>query len=322
MASLVRRILLPAGSLCLFVLSVAQPDPVAQHGLFTYRFDNSAYVQSADSTLTATRQRLQSLLRSDMAFEAEVYLVESQPRFDSLAGGKFPDWGVAAAIPHWRRIVIRSPDTFRLNRPLAELLAHEYSHLALAHRTDRRRVPRWLDEGLAMVVSMEWAWADNLTMSLAAVMGHFIPFDEIERVNRFGQNRARIAYAQSYMTVQYLFDQYGIEGVNILLDSLATDAGLDSALMASTGSNYADFEAELRVYLQGRFNLLSLMTDTMYFWLALAIILIVGAILSLRRRRRYLRKWEKEEQLASTDFDYGDPQAPEKLDDDDEPWRH
>jgi LPXTG-motif cell wall-anchored protein len=91
--------------------------------------------------------------------------------------------------------------------------------------------------------------------------------------------------------------------------------------MASVGSNYADFEQELHVYWRDRFNFLALLMDSMYFWLGLAIILIIGGILAIRRRRSYYRKWEEEEKYASTDFDYGDPDDPEQVDDD-EPWRH
>ncbi len=95
---------------------------------------------------------------------------------------------------------------------------------------------------------------------------------------------------------------------------------LVDALMASTGSNYRDFDEEIRVYLRQRFNLIGLVADTMYFWLALAIIVVIGFILKMRKRRQYYKKWEEEEKLASTDFDYGDPDNPEDADDD-EPWR-
>lgn len=297
----------------------ASEEPI-QRGYFAYFFDNSYYIAAADSTLKSTRSRLQSLLQNDLAFSADVYLVASETTFDSLIGGRFPDWGAAAAIPIWKRIVIKSPDRFQLNRPLGELLSHEYAHLALAHRTGLRSAPRWFDEGFAMVASMEWSWSQNLSMNLAAVTGDFVPLREIAGVNRFGQARARLAYAQSYLTVQYLFDVYGIEAVNIFLDEIAMGRSLDEALMASTGSDYGDFEREMHVYLQGKFNLVGLVSDTMYFWLALAVIVVIGFILSLRRRKQYYRQWEEEERLTSSDFDYGDPDHPEEIDDD-EPWR-
>ena len=297
----------------------AETTPV-QRGAFTYYFDHPQYVTLADSTLQQTRTRLQKLLGNDLDFTAEIFLAGDEAVFDSLIGGLFPDWGAAAAIPARQRIVIKSPDAFPLSRPLPELLSHEYSHLALAHRTGLHEAPRWFDEGLAMVVSMEWAWSDNLIMNLAVVTGQFIPLHEIEQVNRFAESRAHLAYSESYLAVQYLFDVYRIDGVNIFLDEIARGASIDRALVASTGSKYADFETEFRVYLQGRFNLVGLLADTMYFWLFLALITVVGFILWLIKRRAYHRKWEEEERLASTDFDYGDPDHPEDVDDD-EPWR-
>lgn len=67
--------------------------------------------------------------------------------------------------------------------------------------------------------------------------------------------------------------------------------------------------------------MVSLFMDTMFFWLGLAIVVIIGSWLRVRKKRRLYRKWEQQEQLESTDFDYGDPANPEKIEDDDEPWR-
>jgi hypothetical protein len=298
----------------------AETVPVTR-GNFTYYFDVPQYIDQADSTLRAARRRLQTLLRSDLDFQAEIFLTDSEERFDSLLGGQFPDWGAAAAIPALKRIVLRAPGSSSVSRPFAELLSHEYSHLALGYRTGLNEAPRWFDEGLAMIVSMQWAWEDNLTLNFASVSGQFIPLDEIDMVNRFGESKARLAYGESYMAVQYFFDNYGIDGVNEFIDQIGRGASLDEALMASTGSNYRDFDEEIRVYLRQRFNFVGLMADMMYFWLALAIIVIIGFVLMLRKKRQYYRKWEDEEKLASTDFDYGDPDDPEKTDDDEEPWR-
>jgi len=308
-------------ALVLVWCSASGQDSLPEGRLFRLYFDQPAYVAKADSVLNGTRSRLQTLIQSDLDFPSDVYLVETQARFDSLIGGRFPDWGAAVAIPVWNRIVIKSPDRFPVNRPLEQLLRHEYSHLALAHRTGFREAPRWFNEGLAMLVSMEWSWENNLTMSQAAVFGSFIPLGEIERMNLFSESRVRLAYAQSYMAVQYLFDQYGVDALNAFLDEIASGSPPDIALMVSVGSNSADFEKELHVYWHEHFNLLTLLTNSMYFWLGLAVILVIGAILAYRRRRAYYRKWDDEEKLASTDFEYGDPEKPEEADDD-EPWRH
>jgi hypothetical protein len=261
------------------------------------------------------------LLRDSLSYRPSIYLVNELPRFQELVGGYFPEWGAAAAAPPRKLIAIKSPDHFNINRSLRELLAHEYAHLALGHRTGLYSPPRWFDEGLAMMVSAEWSWSDNLAMSKAAVFAQLIPLREIELVNRFSSGKAHVAYAESYLAVKYLFDDYGIDAVNIFLDHIAAGKSPDEALMASTGSDYQGFEDEFRALLMKRFNVVSLFMDTIFLWLGLAVIVVVGGILQFRRRRRYYKKWEDYEKLHSTDFDYGDPDHPERIDDEDEPWR-
>jgi len=304
----------------IFVGSASASEPVETER-FVFRFDSQHHIDRADSILNDAASRLQKLLRDSLTYKPDIYLVGDLERFHALIGGGFPDWGAAAAIPHKKRIVIKSPDNFNLGRSLEELLAHEYSHLALAHRTGLGRAPRWFDEGLAMMTSREWNWSDNLAMSKAAVFGQFIPLDDINKVNRFNAGKAHVAYSQSYLAVDYLFDLYGQEAVNVFLDRVASGQSLDAAMMASIGSNYADFEEEFGLYLRKRFNIITLFLDTMWLWLGLAIIVIIGAFLKFSKRRKYYKKWEEEERLHSTDFDYGDPDNPEQIDDEDEPWR-
>lgn len=286
----------------------------------TFYLDTPGRLAEADSAVTAAQLRLISLLGDSLDYRPEIHIVSLKQRFDSLIGGAFPDWGAAAALPTRGMIVIKSPDAFNVQKSLPELLAHEYSHLALAHRTGWHRAPRWFDEGLAMYVSSEWGWTDNIAMSRAALFGDLLPLGSIEGVNRFSSPKAEVAYAQSYQAVKYLFDLYRVDAVTVFLDRIREGASIDSALMAATGSTYADFNAEFETFVRSRYNLATLFMDTMYFWLLLALIVVVGAILTYRRRRQYYRKWDEHDRLHSTDFDYGDPEAPESPDDD-EPWR-
>ena len=65
---------------------------------------------------------------------------------------------------------------------------------------------------------------------------------------------------------------------------------------------------------------MSFFIDTIYLWIFLALVVAVGFILYLRRRKRYFARWEDEERLESRDFDYGDSDDPEHIDDEDKPW--
>ncbi len=287
---------------------------------FVFHFETDGYLDLADSVLEDTRSRLIRLLHDSLSYKPDIYLVNNPQRFSELVGGYFPDWGAAAAAPPRKLIAIKSPDHFNLHKSLAELLSHEYSHLALARRTGLFTAPRWFDEGLAMMISTEWSWSDNLAMSQASVFSQFPTLSEIDGVNMFNRGEAHVAYALSYLAVDYFFDAYGIDAVNMFLDAVGSGKTIDEALMVPTGSNYEDFDREFRQTVLPRFNLVSLFMDTALFWVGLAVIVIIGAVLKFRKRRQYNKEWEEHEKLHSTDFDYGDPDHPEEIDDD-EPWR-
>jgi Peptidase MA superfamily len=284
-----------------------------------YHFDRSDWVARADTLLPIVRDRLRGLLGDSLRYLPEIYIEESSESFEARIGGGFPDWGAAAAIPLRRMIILKSPDIAPSGKSLEELMAHEYAHLAVADRCGLYSPPRWFDEGMAMFVSSEWSWEDNLAMSKAAVFGDFIPLAEIDNVNRFGESRAHVAYAQSYRAVEYMVGQYGKDGLRLFLQTVALGQSADSALVVAVGSTQAGFQSELFDQLHVSYNITTLFMDTIWLWLFLAALVIIGFVLQRFRRRRYEKKWEREEILHSTDFDYGT--TPEEPDEDDEPWR-
>jgi hypothetical protein len=294
--------------------------PAVEREYYSYYFDNAAYIAVADSALGRARVRLSELVHHELSYKPAVYIPETDAEFGRLTRGILPDWGVAAAFPQRKLIAIKSPDNFNVGRSLPELLVHEYAHLVTDERTGFHSPPRWFNEGLSMYVSMEWGWSDNLAMSKAAVFGQLIPLTDIELVNRFGESKAHVAYSQSFLAVKYLFDEYGVNVVNAFLDQIAAGMSVNRALIESTGSSYSEFDKEYKEFLEKQYNVSSLFMDTFFFWIGLALIVVVGTFLRYRKRRQLFKKWEREEKLQSTDFDYGDADHPERTDDD-EPWR-
>jgi len=314
---------------CLLVLIVISagsvdaadlPQPVEREN-FTFYFDNPSYIEAADSALTRARRRLIELLDDSLSYRPSIYLVGDQQQFNKLIRGRFPDWGAAAAFPERRLIAVKSPDKFNLGKSLDELLAHEYSHLVISHKTGFYDAPRWLHEGISVFVSMEWSFSDNLAMNRAALFGDFLSLHDIEELNRFNEGKAHVAYAQSYLAVKYLYDNYGRRSLAVLLDELSRGKNLSEGLTAAAGADTPEYEREFHEFLRTRFNIATLFMDTMFFWLGLALVVVVATFLRYRKRRKYYKMWEEEERLQSTDFDYGDPDRSEQIDDDDEPWR-
>jgi hypothetical protein len=300
--------------------SVWSSEPVEKEH-FVFYFDNLNYVERADLAMIKVRQQMIDLVQDSLDYKPSVHMLEDINEFNKLIRGKIPDWGAAVAFPERKLIALKSPEKFKVGKSIEELLAHEYSHLLLHHRTGFYQPPRWLDEGLAMLVSFEWSWENNLAMSRAGTFQQFLDLREIEQMNRFSEAKAQLAYAQSYLAVDYLYREYGNKAVNRLLNEIKKGEGIDKAFNATIGGTYAEFDYEFKAYLSSRYNIVSLFMDTALLWIFLAVVVIVTAFIRFKMRRQYYKKWEKEDRLQSKDFDYGDPEHPEKTDEEDEPWR-
>ena len=287
---------------------------------YDYYSSTRQFDDLVDSAIVQTRYELIKILGDSLHYRPQIYLEDNLADFKNRIGSAVPDWGAAVAIPYKQMIVIKSPANFRLGKSLFELIKHEYTHLALEDRLNHVEPPRWLNEGLAMYIAFEWGWASNIALSQAAVFDMVVPLREIEKINRFPEGRARTAYAQSFMAVKYLLEQYGFDSFNILLDNLKNRASIDEALMAATGSNYDGFEKEYLDYLRTKFNLLTIFIDMSYLWLFLAIVVIVGFFLRSAKKKKRYKEWDEYDKYHSTDFDYGDPDNPEQVDDEDKQW--
>jgi hypothetical protein len=287
---------------------------------YIYHASSKRYLEIVDSSIAAARQRLINIFGDSLNYKPDIYIFDNLSNFKEKIGTAFPDWGAAAALPYRRLIALKSPAHFNLGKSLSELVMHEYAHLWLHEILNPAEPPRWLDEGVAMFVAYEWGWSANFDMSKAVVFNALIPLEEIKKLNRFSEGKARTAYAESYLAVKYLLDIYERETFNTLLDSLRSSRSFDMAIKAAIGGNAEEFEEEFFDNLKQRYNIMSLFGDLYFLWILLAAIVFFGALYKLLRKKSYYKKWEEEDRLQSRDFDYGDPDNPEQIDDEDRPW--
>lgn len=295
-----------------------QQEQFIERQYFLYSAPTTQFINTIDSAIAIARGRLIAILGDTLTYKPKIYIKDNIGDFKALIGTAFPDWGAAAALPYREMIALKSPAHFPLGKPLRELIMHEYAHLALNHRLFHERAPRWIDEGVAMYVAAEWGWGNNLTMSRAVVFNGLVHLEDIENMNRFAEGKAQTAYAESYLAVKYILDEYGVETFNMMLDRLRERKSIDEAFLASFGGSLDDFENELFEQLKTRYNIMSLFGDLYFVWIFLAIVIVVGFLLSFRKKKKYYRKWDEDEKYQSTDFDYGDPRNPESYEDDDE----
>lgn len=314
-----RTLVLTAGLLCAAALNALAQSPVGAPGPDSVL---ALSIEGADPSLAReTEAILQSAYRElyrTSGFPIEdsvrVIYVSRAQSFDSVVGGRFPDWGVAAAVGERNLIAVRSPADYPLERSLRETLRHELAHLHLDAMSGLRQIPRWMHEGYAQQFAHQWVFDDDLLIARAVFFGHAIDLRDIDGVNSFAGPRAHVAYAESFLAMNHFLAAYGYDGLLLFCQSLRQGGDWDSAFSDATGADYASFQTEFSEFLGSRYNWIAFLGDTILLWIGLVGFFIV--IYIVKRKRSAARRAEWEEQEAIEDILYG-PLSRPTLDDND-----
>jgi hypothetical protein len=232
---------------------------------------------------------------------ASLYLASSQGEFDHLTEQKLPSWSQGVSFPETGSIVLKSPQFSHDVQTFFTTAVHEMAHLLIAHKAGTR-VPRWLNEGLALMLSGEGPGKPLLPLSRAIWSGKLIPLEEIEQVDAFPHSNAELAYVESYNAVEYLIKQYGWEAIRRILVDMGQDHSWNDALFRETELDQAGFEAAWRTNLEKSYRWMILLdAQTLVFVGMTALVLVIGVI-GLRRRRKIYRQWEAEESSDQVNF--------------------
>ena len=163
----------------------------------------------------------------------------------------------------------------------------------------RLRLPRWFHEGLAMTLSGELVFEEQLALSRAIFTKRLMPLDSIDHVNRFDAYGADLAYSESHLAVAFMIDKYGIDGIPELLQAVRATGRFDRALMQVFGLTPPEFERLVTTYIIDRYRFLFLVGDTYLFWIPAAILVVIAFILirSRNKKRRNLMEAEEAREL-------------------------
>jgi tetratricopeptide (TPR) repeat protein len=134
---------------------------------------------------------------------------------------------------------------------LTRVVRHEYAH-SLITQLSNGHVPIWLNEGLAVWAEEteegeRQAWAEQKIagqelFTLAQLTTSFV---------HLPVGRAEVAYAQSYLAVRALVDQYGARKIPALLGNLAKNRNVSDAFAATYPGDLASFEERFLRQLAG-----------------------------------------------------------------------
>ncbi|AJE04851.1 peptidase MA family metallohydrolase [Geobacter pickeringii] len=135
---------------------------------------------------------------------------------------------------------------------LRATLRHEFTHAVVRDLT-KGNCPTWLNEGLAELQERLEYNTPLTELGRAAKEGRYLPFKTLEgSFSSLGPREVRLAYEQSYATVNFMVSTYGWYRVRAILTALGGGATIEAAIAAGLkdfGLDYDGVVGEWHAYM-------------------------------------------------------------------------
>lgn len=246
------------------------------------------------SVLHAEMPRMAQTLEMDSLPSVHVFIAESNRRFHQITASVVPEWGIGAADAGSGFIFLKSPRYADSADRMASVVRHELVHVLIGEITSGYEVPRWLDEGLAQVLSEERSLRFSLRLARSVQAGDVIPLEKIDDVLAFQKTRAALAYETAHSAVEYFIQMYGQQSLNRLLRKLGRGMFLNEAMLASIHQTRGAFESDWEEHLRSNYRWAFVLNFP--FLVSLSFVFLFLAAYGLTRRRMAERRriWESE----------------------------
>ena len=270
------------------------------HFSFYFHARDERSMKSLIDQAEGLRREIIEALGIDLEERTKVYLAPSLRRFQEIQPrGEIPLWSVAVAYPSLNLIIMKSPRAAKRGHiDLGKVFKHEFTHIAVGRAfKGKDKVPRWLDEGLAIYVSREWNLSRVSTMTRAVLTDSLIPLSEITHWFPREPDRAELAYSEGFYLISFLISQYGKESFHRFIRIYSGGKGLKEVLMEVYGIGWEELEEEWRDYLKLRFSWIPIVTSTTTLWFLVTIAFILAYLRRRKATRLKLEALEREDGL-------------------------
>jgi hypothetical protein len=213
-------------------------------------------------------------------------------------GAPYPDYAEGVAYSGLGLILLtEQPEHGAEQFDLLTTFRHELAHVALHDALDSHDVPLWFNEGLAVHLSRENAFARTQALWTAAVSSNLLPLSELER--RFPRDLVGVplAYAQSADVVRYLLRTQDQERFRLLIKRVGRGQPFERALYDSYGMELYNLESAWRADVASRFSLWPVLFSGTVLWTFGVVLVTLAWRRKRTRQSQVLERWAREEAL-------------------------
>jgi len=227
-----------------------------------------------------------------------IVLAPTPAAFDSLTGGRAPEWSAGVAIPARDLIVLPAYGPgITTGGELERTLRHELAHIAV-HRALPGSIPRWFDEGYATWVSGGLDGQVAWELRLAFLLGRIPPLETLRFAWPRDATDARFAYILSATAVRHLATRRGPETFAAFMTAWSESGDVEAAARTAYGVSLHTIEEEWRSGVRRRYGWAFAIGQFTLVWAVIGLLLVVAYLSRRRALRRRIRRLAAEERTS------------------------
>lgn len=207
-----------------------------------------------------------------------------------------PEWMSGYAMGHASTIVLFTDRTLTYpNDSLNDVFLHEIAHI-LAHRAaGGQPLPRWFDEGLAMVAARHWDLEDRARLVWAMVAGTEVSLDELNSLFVSDDASVRRAYVLAHAFTLDLLKHTQGDAPKHILAKVKQGLAFPEAFAQSTFMTLTHAEEDFwsRQTLWNRW--IPVATSSGMVWLTITLLAIWAYTKQRRRSAAIKKEWREDD---------------------------
>jgi len=265
---------------------------------FVYHPSIRERVQPLIADAAATRTALTEWVGQPVLSEVRVVVARTPGEMAALAppNAPYPDYAAGVAYPEIGLVLLTiKPVHPNSQQDLGEVFRHELAHVALEDAVNGRPIPRWFNEGFAVLASGETSFPRMRALFSATISDNLLSLGQLERSFPMQEWEAEIAYAEAADVVRFLVRREEKHRFRGLISRLRDGETMDAALLNSYGAETATLENEWRDEVARRYTFYPVLFSGSVIWAGTLGLFALGWRKKRLKAAATLARWEKEE---------------------------
>jgi hypothetical protein len=266
---------------------------------FYYHPSMREHVEALISDSTVIRRDLTERLGGTVLQRVRVDVARTPGEMATLApqGAPYPDYAAGVAYSEIGLVLLTIAPVHPTDQhDLVQVFRHELAHIAIFDALAGAHVPRWFNEGFAVLASGETSLNRLGTLWSATLGNTLLPLAKMDVGFPKDETTAVIAYAQAVDVVRYLLrdrEHYRFHG---LIERIRSGEEFPSALVGSYGIDLLQLEHEWREDVAKRYTFWPVLFSGTFVWVGVLGLFLLGWRRRKKRARVTLQRWAEEEE--------------------------